>query len=165
MARKIIMTGNNAVYIESRTTSVTDDGREIRMEGDGARYEERTATIAPHFPLNENVEQGMRVYQALKDKGFIASDTCEQSWLYVMGYSAIQPTEVRTVEWLKNVQLAREMLEIRHATMIENGLLKKCEMERLASLCFVRGGEPLKLAKPKSLLSSDSDELKSIFRP
>jgi hypothetical protein len=115
--------------------------------------------------LAEDRELGMRVYQALINGGFIASDTCEQSWLYVMGYSAVQPSQVRPVEWLKNVQLAREMLETRHAALIESGQLKKSDMERLAAQCFTRGGEPLKLAKPKAQLSYDSDALQSILRP
>ena len=132
MARRIIMSGPEAVYVEHRGAAVPDDDREIRMEGAGARYEEHSAAVAPHFPLAEDREQGMRVYQALINGGFIASDTCEQSWLYVMGYSAVQPSQVRPVEWLKNVQLAREMLETRHAALIESGQLKKSDMERLA---------------------------------
>ena len=165
MARRIIMSGPEAVYVEHRGVAVPDDDREIRMEGAGARYEEHSAAVAPHFPLTEDREQGMRVYQALINGGFIASDTCEQSWLYVMGYSAVQPSQVRPVEWLKNVQLAREMLETRHAALIESGQLKKSDMERLATQCFTRGGEPLKLAKPKAQLSCDSDALQSILRP
>ena len=159
------MTGPEAVYVEHRTATLTDDDREIRMEGAGARYEEHCAATAPHFPLAEDVAQGMRVYQALISGGFIASDTCEQSWLYVMGYSAVQPSEVRMVEWCKNVQLAREMLELRHAPLIESGQMSKSDMERLAAQCFVHKGKPLKLAKPKPQLSCDSDMLQSILRP
>lgn len=41
MARKIVMTGRNAQYVEHRAPTATpDDEREIRMEGDEAVYRE-----------------------------------------------------------------------------------------------------------------------------
>ncbi|MDE6808273.1 MAG: hypothetical protein K2I98_07455, partial [Prevotella sp.] len=60
MSRKITMRGANALYTEQRTKGITDDGREIVMEGANVHYEELTAAEAPHFPLSNNEEEGKR---------------------------------------------------------------------------------------------------------
>ena len=49
MGRKITMTGKNALYIEHRGVNATpDNDREIRMEGDGAVYQEYAYGQAGH---------------------------------------------------------------------------------------------------------------------
>ena len=122
------------------------------------------SAAAPHYPLEGTVEQGMTVMQQLVEGEFIAPDTDEASWLYLMGYTAVQPAAPRRVVWLKNVQLAQEMLRLRCRSAIDRGQLTVARLTELAPLCFTRpGGEALRLAKNKEQPSWDSDRLKEIF--
>lgn len=119
---------------------------------------------APHYPLEGTVEQGMTVMQQLVEEEFIAPDTDEASWLYLMGYSAACPSSLRRVVWLKNVQLAQEMLRLRYRSAIDRGQLTVARLTALAPLCFSHpDGEALRLAKNKEMPSLDSDRLKEIF--
>lgn len=122
------------------------------------------SAAAPHYPLEGTVEQGMTVMQQLVEEEFIAPDTDEASWLYLMGYTAVQPASLRRVVWLKNVQLAQEMLRLRYRSAIDRGQLTVARLTALAPLCFSHpDGEALRLAKNKEQPSVDSDRLKEIF--
>lgn len=127
-----------------------------------------TTTAAPpptaHYPLEGTVEQGLRVMQQLVEGAFIAPTTDEASWLYLMGYTAACPSSLRRVVWLKNVQLAQEMLRLRCRPAIDRGQLTVARLTELAPLCFARpDGDVLRLAKNKEQPSVDSDRLKEIF--
>ena len=126
MARKIIMTGEEAQYIERRGANAAADDREIRMEGRHARYER---------------------------------DSELDSWLYQLGFSTSQPAEVKPIAWLRTVETARLMLTKIHGNLLESKQLSVVRMNELASKCFTKQGEPLKLAKPKKELSADADEI------
>lgn len=119
----------------------------------------------PHFPLDGNIADGRTVFQQLIDNGFIAPDTDEVSFLYVMGYSSETNGNIRKIEWLKTKQLARECLTLRNENAINSKQLKISKMEQLTSQLFLYKGEPLKLSKNKTDYSSDSDTLIKIFRP
>ena len=120
--------------------------------------------VAPHYPLEGTVEQGLRVMQQLVEGAFISPTTDEASWLYLMGYSAACPSSLRRVVWLKNVQLAQEMLRLRCRPAIDRGQLTVARLTALAPLCFSHpDGEALRLAKNKEMPSVDSDRLKEIF--
>jgi hypothetical protein len=65
MARKIVMTGKNAQYVEHRGVNVTpDNDREIRMEGDEAVYQEYAYGQASQ-PEQEDkpTEEAVKAYQ------------------------------------------------------------------------------------------------------
>lgn len=122
------------------------------------------SATAPHYPLEGTVEQGLRVMQQLVEGAFISPTTDEASWLYLMGYSAACPSSLRRVVWLKNVQLAQEMLRLRCRPAIDRGQLTVARLTALAPLCFSHpDGEALRLAKNKEMPSVDSDRLKEIF--
>ncbi|MDE7089478.1 MAG: hypothetical protein K2O54_05110 [Prevotella sp.] len=163
MSRKITMRGANALYTEHRTKGITDDGREIVMEGANVHYEELTAAEAPHFPLSNNEEEGKRLYRLLVEKNFIARDTSLDGWLYTMGYSMEQPMAVKPIVWLKNVQLAQVMLRGVFGSLIEKKELTVAAMSALAEKCFTKDGKPLRLAKFKTDPSTDSDLLENFF--
>lgn len=165
MPRKITMKGDDARYTERRSAQMPDDGREILMEGKRAVYEELASENGPHFPLCRNEEEGRVHYEGLVRCGFIARGTEVDCWLYSMGYSANPPASQKPIEWLKNKQLAREMLQLVFAPLIESKELTTAQIEGLTESVFVKQGEPLKLAKPKPEPSLDSDKLKEIIRP
>ena len=99
MARKIVMTGDEAQYIERRGANSVADDREIRMEGRHARYEEHSGAQATHFPQNHNEAVGKQWFDFLIAKGFIERDSELDSWLYQMGFSNSQPAEVKPIAW------------------------------------------------------------------
>ena len=166
MARKITIIGRNAQYIERRGANATpDNDREIMLEGEDARYEEYSGVQAAHFPLNKSEEDGRRLYELLIREQFIARDTEMDCWLYRMGFSVRQPAEVKPIAWLKNVQLAQEMLRGVHGNLLLSKELSVSGMNELAEQCFTKDGKPLKLAKFKAEVSWDSDILKNFFRP
>ena len=163
MARKIIMTGDEVQYIERRgANSVTDD-REIHMEGKHVRYEEQSSAQATHFPQSHTETVGKQWFDFLIAKGFIERDSELDCWLYLMGFSSSQPTEVKPIAWLKTVETARMMLRKVHGNLIDAKKLSVVKMEELASQCFIKQGEPLKLAKPKKEISADADEIENFL--
>lgn len=154
------MTGENAQYIERRGGQIAaDDDREIRMEGRYARYEEHVGAQASHFPLNNDEAVGKQWFDFLVTKGFIANDSELDSWLYMMGFTSTQPSEVRPIAWMKTVETARLMLTRIHGHLLESKQLTAVQMKELAAQCFTKQGEPLKLAKPRRELSADADAI------
>ena len=75
MARKIIMTGDEAQYIERRGANSVADDREIRMEGKHARYEEHNGAQATHFPQNHNEAIGKQWFDPNLTAGSIRWDS------------------------------------------------------------------------------------------
>ena len=121
------------------------------------------AKSAPHFPLNKSEEEGKQWYEFLVKGGFIANDTALGCWQYYMGFSVEQPEELRPIAWLKTVETARMMIRKIHGNLIDAKKLSVVKMEELASKCFTKQGEPLKLAKPKKEFSADADEIENFL--
>ena len=166
MTRKITMLGSNAQYIEHRGNSVSDDDREIVMEGDHARYEEIQQQESPHFPLINHEEKGRQLYELLIKGQFIEGDTSLACWLYMMGYSNVQPACVKPIVWLKTKEAAQVMLRGVYASLIAKNELTVARLFQLTEQCFATpDGKPLKLAKPRKELSHDIDLLNNFFRP
>lgn len=159
MGRKIVMTGDEAQYIERRGANTIADDREIRMEGKHARYEENSASQAVHFPINSNEAAGKQWFDFLIKNGYIAPDTEVNCWLYIMGFSTTQPLEVRPIEWMKTLETARMMLNKVFADMLKVNTITKGRIKELAQQCFTKKGEPLVLAKPKRENSLDADAI------
>ena len=119
----------------------------------------------PHFPLDGNIADGRTVFQQLIDNGFIAPDTDEVSFLYVMGYSSETNGNIRKIEWLKTKQLARECFLLRNEKAINSKQLKISTMEKMITQLFLYKGKPLELSKNRMEYSNESDILEKIFRP
>jgi len=163
MARKIIMTGEEAQYIERRGSNAVADDREIRMEGKRARYEENSLSQAPHFPVNGNEIIGKQWYNFLISQRFIAPDTEISCWQYLMGFTIEQPTEVVPIEWLKTKETARLMLNKVFDDMLKADGITKAKITELAQQCFTYRGEPLVLAKPRKEISIDVDAIENFL--
>ena len=118
---------------------------------------------APHFPLNKSEAVGKQWFDFLIGKGFIERDSELDSWLYQMGFSSGQPAEVKPIAWLRTVETARMMLTKIHGNLLESKQLTVVKMNELASKCFTKQGEPLKLAKPKKEISADADEIENFL--
>lgn len=84
-------------------------------------YKEQYGTVrdVPHFPLHHNEQVGRLWFVFLVEKGFIMPDTELSSWLFLMGFSTSQPSEVRPIEWMKTLETARMMLYKVFADMID----------------------------------------------
>ena len=71
--------------------------------------------------------------------------------------------EVKPIAWLRTVETARLMLTRIHGNLLESKQLTVGRMNELASKCFTKQGEPLKLAKPKREFSADADEIENFL--
>lgn len=118
-----------------------------------------------HFPLDGNEKQGREVYQQLINERFIAPDCDEDSFLFIMGYKAEINGEVKQILWLQTKQLAREFVTLKNQKALDSKLLKMVTLEEITEKQFVKDGKPLKLAKNKPVISSESDTLLKIMRP
>lgn len=137
----------------------------VNNEGTVTYHQRGTTDTVEHFPLDGDVAEGRKVFQQLVDNGFIAKDTDESSFLFIMGYSAETNGNVKQIVWLKTKQLAREFVRLKNEKAIESGQLKIAAMEKLTEQLFLKDGKPLKLAKDKPVPSLDSDLLEKIVRP
>lgn len=137
----------------------------VNNEGTVTYHQDGTTDNTEHFPLEGDVAEGRKVFQQLVDNGFIAKDTDESSFLFVMGYAAGMNGDVKQIVWLKTKQLAREFVTLRNEKAIESGQLKIATMEKLTEQLFLMDGKPLKLAKNKAVPSWESESLKNILRP
>lgn len=137
----------------------------VNNEGTVTYHQRGTTDNMEHFPLDGDVAEGRKVFQQLVDNGFIAKDTDESSFLFVMGYSAETNGNVKQIVWLKTKQLAREFVKLKNEKAIESGQLKIAAMEKLTEQLFLMDGKPLKLAKNKPVPSLESDLLEKIVRP
>ena len=108
-------------------------------------------------------EEGRQWFEFLVKGGFIAEDTALGCWQYYMGFSVEQPEELRPIAWLKTVETARMMIRKVHGNLIDAKKLSVVKMEELASKCFTKQGEPLKLAKPRKEFSADADEIENFL--
>lgn len=116
---------------------------------------------SPHFPLNNNKEEGRQWFDYLVGKGFIANDTELACWLYLMGFSSTQPTQIKPIAWLKTVETAQMMIRKVHGNLLNTKQLTVSRMYELASQCFTKQGEPLRLSKPKKEYSQDADDIEN----
>lgn len=137
----------------------------VNNEGTVTYHQGGTTDNTEHFPLEGDVAEGRKVFQQLVDNGFIAKDSDENSFLFIMGYSAETNGDVKQIVWLKTKQLAREFVSLRNEKAIKSGQLKIATMEKLTEQLFLMDGKPLKLAKNKPVPSLDSDLLEKIVRP
>ena len=119
----------------------------------------------PHFHLDGRPSEGKMVFQQLIDSGFIAADTDEASFLYIMGYSSEMNGNIKKIVWLKSKQLARECFLLRNEKAINSKQLKISTMEKMITQLFLYKGKPLELSKNRMEYSNESDILEKIFRP
>ena len=118
---------------------------------------------SPHFPLTGSEEEGKQWFDYLVSKGFIAKDTELACWLYVMGFSSQQPLQLKPIAWLKTVETAQMMIRKVHANLLNTKQLTVAKMYELASQCFTKQGEPLRLSKPKKEYSQDADDIEEFL--
>lgn len=121
------------------------------------------AKQSPHFPLNKTEEEGRQWYDFLVSKGFIAEDTEQTCWLYLMGFSNTLPVEMKPIAWLKTVETAQLMIRKVHGNLLSTKQLTIGKMTELASQCFTKQGEPLRLSKPRKENSHDADEIENFL--
>lgn len=126
-------------------------------------YDGNRTNQNPHFPLNKSEEEGRQWYDFLVNKGFIANDTEQSCWLYMMGFSNTLPSEVKPIVWLKTVETAQLMIRKVHGNLLDTKQLTIARMTELASQCFTKQGAPLKLSKPRKENSQDADDIEKFL--
>ena len=116
------------------------------------------------FPLSlvKGKDYGVELFEKLVHKGFIANDADVASWLYAMGFTADEPEVFKPIEWLKNVQLAAEMIRGALDDRIKTNGVPKRYADMVPKL-FTKDGRFMKLSRWKKEESTDSDELEYIF--
>ena len=166
MPRKIIMSGNNAQYFEKRGPGAIADEREIVMDGEHARYEEHAGAAAPQLPLYRTRDEGTRLYEFLVRGGYIANDTDRECWLYAMGCSADQPSDVKPILWLHTREQLRWMIKAFYAGMLDDGTLRLADLNHRARHLFVdKSGKYIDIPKPRKEESTEKDKLEDYIRP
>jgi len=158
------MKGSRAQYIERRSANIPDDGREIVMDGECARYEEHASAAVSHYPLCGDVSTGLRQYEFLLRGGFIASTTHEAHFLYLMGYSLQSPDDVKPIVWLTTKEQLHMMLQRRFSSLLSDKGITDADLKRLAPSCFVdKKGNGIEIPKPREENSAMMDYLQKNF--
>ncbi len=166
MYRKILIKGNNAKYVEKRGNGNVASDREITMEGDNAQYEELAGAAATHMPLYRTREQGTNLYEFLVRGGYIDGKTDRECWLYLMGCTAEQPSELNPIRWLHTKEQLRHMLSLFFGGMLKDGSLKLADLTKQVPKMFIdKNGNAIELSKPRKEVSGEMDDLTTFFRP
>ena len=119
---------------------------------------------AKHMPACFGYDKGIGLLRFLKEKGFVERSADPDSFLYFMGCLPLEPELLKPIGWMKSKQLLREMLEQAFAEHIDNGVMRKVELEQLTPACFIdKTGSRIELPKNKREMSLDSDMLVVFF--
>ena len=119
---------------------------------------------AKHMPACFGYDKGIGLLRFLKEKGFVERSADPASFLYFMGCLPLEPELLKPIGWMKSKQLLREMLEQAFAEHIDNGVMRKVELEQLTPCCFIdKTGCKIELSKNKREMSLDSDMLVVFF--
>jgi len=117
--------------------------------------------MPPHLTQPEAVN----LLRFLTEKGYIAPTTDADAFLYLMGVTSEVPPKLKPVNWLLTQQQLRVMLVLAYKPLLDQGALKKAELERRVPFCFlVKGKKIAKLAKNKPFFNFEQDALEEYFR-
>lgn len=120
------------------------------------------------FPECLSVENAKKLYEFLSQEGFIDREkTPLADFNYRMGASKLYttPDAPKSICWLSNKQMLREMLFLAFATLLENGTTKS-SLEKFVPECFVdKNGKPIKLAKndERQIIFNEMVSLENFF--
>ena len=106
--------------------------------------------------LNENSINSLREY-LISEKYINHIDI--DSFGYWFGYGDAKPNRLRAIDWIESKQLARELLE----GLYKDEIKPFARIERITPECFLQGGKPMRLAKPKPVPSTKGDSLKKFL--
>jgi len=109
------------------------------------------------FPTLLTVDEIKALKEFCIEKNLI-SDIPEDSFLYWFGYQMPIPENLRTINWIENKQLARELL-----AGIYKGTITIAEIEKSTSVCFQKNKIPMRLSKNKKVPSVLSDDIKKFL--
>lgn len=154
------------LQLQNRWNIYVIEKRGIALYGDyiGSidRIKELLHSISKHkilsqcFPRKLNKPQLNEMRNFLIEEKLIDKNTSKESILYWFDYGDYNEN-VRPIIWLESKQLARELLEGIYKQTIKPFTL----IEKIVPKCMVcKDGNPLKLAKNKSVLNTKSDAIK-----
>jgi hypothetical protein len=158
--------------LESEFARLLQEHNDFQMSEaakDKARDEERKRLRnarkinIPRLQTNLTSDQRAQLFTELVEGAFISNNTAKDCFNWAIGVTnekePIQPGKWQPIEWIKNKQLCRELLEA-----IKSDEIIKAEMERLTPALFSLEGEPLKLAKARPRPDIDSDKIIEIVK-
>ena len=103
---------------------------------------------AKHMPACFGYDKGIGLLRFLKEKGFVERSADPDSFLYFMGCLPLEPELLKPIGWMH----------------IDNGVMRKVELEQLTPACFIdKTGSRIELPKNKREISLDSDMLVVFF--
>ena len=96
--------------------------------------------------------------------GYIASTSHEQHFLYLMGYTTVQPEDVQPIAWLTTKEQLHRMLQRRYTSLLACRAVTDAQLKALAPECFVdKKGNGIEIPKPREESSVMMDELMKNF--
>lgn len=116
----------------------------------------------PQLSTNLTNDQRSKLFDLLINGEFIPHSTDRKSFEWVFG-SNQQPNNWQPIEWKKNKQLLREIIEAKEIMTFKiKG--EKAKMEKKVPLLFIKDGQPCILAKNKPKPDCDSDSIIEILK-
>lgn len=139
---------------------------DISKLSDNFEQKEKNIPLPQRLQTNLTTKQRSILFAELVNGRFIPKDN-KDCFYWAFGVidekEAKQPEKWQSIEWLKNVQILRELLEAKEImTFKDKGDKKK--MENKIPLLFEKNGKPRPLAKNKHKPDTDSDKIDEIVK-
>lgn len=159
--RKIAMLDKDAEFVDFRKE--LEPAEEVEQPGQEKSW--------PHLPQSRDEKFGRELYRFLINANkehkyqYIPSDTREDCWLYVMGFSEIPPRKFKRVQWKCNKQIFRLMIKALYDPQLKAKRLTISELELPIYSCFLdMRGLPFKYGNNEKRHESDEqDKLKEFL--
>lgn len=116
----------------------------------------------PRLQTNLTTNQRAQLFEGLKNGGFIPNDTAPECFNWAIAATDEEkptpPMQWQPIEWNKNKQLLRELLEA-----IKSDNIKIVDIEKITPVLFCKNREPYELTNNKVVETKDHKILKKII--
>lgn len=144
--------------LKEKQTAKTSELIEILKTNIENVIQSRAVSI-PQLTTDLKADQIKNLFESLVTDKFIPANTDPDSFKWIFGYpEQSRPDQWKPIEWQKNKQLLRELLE-----EIKQDNVKIADIERIVPILFYKNGTPLKLANNKITETQDHRKLKKII--
>lgn len=147
------------VEYEERVNRMIYNWIDLRHKEENISSSENELKIK-RFRRNWDKDRIEYIYCSLITEKFIDSKTDRDSFYYYMGATNEKPDELIQINWIKNKELLRTF--VKHIIGEETNLNK--ENVNIVSCVFRYKGSSAKLAKPKRIITTETELLLDILR-
>ena len=162
--QKILQLKESSDFLDDEQTAIENQQpteSELQQEED----------YIPHLPQSRDEETIRRLYRFLVNADnqyqyqYIAPDTREDNWLYVMGFTDNTPRKFKPIKWLQNKQIFWVMLKSLMKNRLDANSITRNDLKQIVVSCFIdKKGLPLRLLNNDSRVSSNElDALKEFL--